>query len=106
MADSLNVRRSAAWSTFGPHAIGTERFGAVSSGTSFAQVAGAILGNRSGCRTLIRMRSPRLRPWQDADCYPSAAVVPMSPVSTWRRRSVISSSSCGPAATVAADSKV
>jgi hypothetical protein len=32
------------WSTFGPHAIGAERFVAVSSGTSFAQVADAILG--------------------------------------------------------------
>src|SRR5215218_10904596 len=36
----------AAWrgrSTFGPHAIGTQRFATVSSGRSFAQVAGAIL---------------------------------------------------------------
>jgi hypothetical protein len=32
-----------AWSTFGPHAIGTERFTAVSNGASFAQVAAAIL---------------------------------------------------------------
>ena len=31
------------WSTFGPHTIGAERFAAVSSGKSFAQVAGAIL---------------------------------------------------------------
>jgi hypothetical protein len=30
--------------TFGPHAIGAERFAAVSSGTSFAQVEGVILG--------------------------------------------------------------
>ena len=36
-----------AWSTFGPHAIGAERFLAVSSGTSFAQVAGPILGKRA-----------------------------------------------------------
>jgi hypothetical protein len=36
-----------AWSTFGPHAIGTERSLAVSSGTSFAQVAGAILGKQA-----------------------------------------------------------
>jgi hypothetical protein len=35
-----NRRRS----TFGPHAIGAERFVAVSNGTSFAQVEGAILG--------------------------------------------------------------
>jgi len=34
---------SRAWSTFGPHPIGTERFPTVSSGTLFAQVAGAIL---------------------------------------------------------------
>jgi hypothetical protein len=33
----------ALWSTFGPHAIGVERFATVSSGRSFAQVAGAIL---------------------------------------------------------------
>jgi hypothetical protein len=45
------------WSTFGPHAIGTERFPAVTNGTSFAQVAGAILRNRPWCRTLIRTRS-------------------------------------------------
>jgi hypothetical protein len=31
------------WSTFGPHAIGAERSLTVSSGTSFAQVAAAIL---------------------------------------------------------------
>jgi hypothetical protein len=39
----LNVRQRAAWSTFGPHPIGSKRFAAVSSGRSFAQVAGAIL---------------------------------------------------------------
>jgi hypothetical protein len=47
MADSTNVRRSAAWSTFGPHAIGTERFATVPSGASFAQVAGALLGKQA-----------------------------------------------------------
>src|SRR4029450_1976483 len=36
-----------AWSTFGPHAIGTERFATVSSGPSFAQVVGAILGKQA-----------------------------------------------------------
>jgi hypothetical protein len=36
-----------AWSRFGPHAIGAERFLAVSSGTSFTQVAGPILGKRA-----------------------------------------------------------
>jgi hypothetical protein len=39
----------------GPHPIGTERYAAVTSGTSFAQVVGVILGNRTGCRTPIRM---------------------------------------------------
>jgi len=34
------------WSTFGPPAIGTERFITVSNGTSFMQVAGAILGKQ------------------------------------------------------------
>ena len=36
-----------AWSTFGPHAIGAERFATVSSGASFAQVAGGILGKQA-----------------------------------------------------------
>lgn len=45
------------WSTFGPHAIGAERFVAVSSGESFAQVAGTILGYEARWRTLIRKRS-------------------------------------------------
>jgi hypothetical protein len=45
------------WSTIGPHAIGSERALAVSSGASFAQVADRIPRNRPGCRTLIRMRS-------------------------------------------------
>ena len=35
------------WSTFGPHAIGAERPATVSSGTSLAQVAGAILGKQT-----------------------------------------------------------
>ena len=47
MAGSLNVRQRAAWSTFGPHPIGTQRFATVSSGASFAQVAGAILGKQA-----------------------------------------------------------
>jgi hypothetical protein len=38
-----------AWST-------TQRSPAVAIGMSFAQVPDAILGNRPGCRTLIRMR--------------------------------------------------
>jgi hypothetical protein len=36
-----------AWSTFGPQAIGTERFPTASSGSSLAQVAGAILGKQA-----------------------------------------------------------
>jgi hypothetical protein len=36
-----------AWSTFGPHTIGAQRFIAVSSGASFAQVAGTILGKQA-----------------------------------------------------------
>ena len=43
----LPLRAGRAWSTFGPHAIGPERFATVSSGTSFAQVAGAILGKQA-----------------------------------------------------------
>src|SRR5215218_2147008 len=41
-----------AWSTFGPHAIGAEWFATVSSGTSFAQVAGAILGKQARVENL------------------------------------------------------
>ena len=41
------------WST----PIGSGWFGAVSNGTSFAQVAGAILGKQARGRTLMRMRS-------------------------------------------------
>jgi hypothetical protein len=48
-------RRS--WSTSGPHHTGTERLRGVKSGTSFAQIAGAIPRERHPCRTLIRMRS-------------------------------------------------
>jgi hypothetical protein len=36
-----------AWSTFGPHAIGVERFATVSSGTSFVQATAAILGKQA-----------------------------------------------------------
>ena len=43
-----------AWSTFGPHPIGAERFVTVSSGRSFAQVAGTILRKQARGRTLIR----------------------------------------------------
>jgi hypothetical protein len=46
-----------AWSTFGPHAIGTERFATVSSGASLRRSPMRSWGNRLGRRTLIRMRS-------------------------------------------------
>jgi hypothetical protein len=44
---ATTARLGVTWSTFGPHAIGAERFVAVSSGASFAQVAAAILGKRA-----------------------------------------------------------
>jgi hypothetical protein len=44
------------WSTFGPHTIGIERFATVSSGASFAQVTGAILGK------LARVQNPDKTP--------------------------------------------
>jgi hypothetical protein len=43
----LAAELTAAWSAFGPHAIGPERFATVSSGTSLAQVAGTILGKQT-----------------------------------------------------------
>ena len=43
----LPPRVGRAWSTFGPHPIGAERFVAVSNGASFAQVAGTILGKQA-----------------------------------------------------------
>src|SRR5215218_1561270 len=39
----LPPRAGHAWSTSGPHAIGTQRFPTVASGASFAQVTGVIL---------------------------------------------------------------
>jgi hypothetical protein len=45
------------WSTFGPHAIGTERFATVSSGASLRRSPVRSCGNKPPCRTLIRMRS-------------------------------------------------
>jgi hypothetical protein len=56
----LPPRAGRAWSTFGPHAIGAERFATVSavlSGLSFARAAGAILRNEPERRSLTRMRS-------------------------------------------------
>ena len=51
------VPRHDTWSTFGPHAIGTERFATVSSGASLRRSPMRSWGNRLGRRTLIRMRS-------------------------------------------------
>jgi hypothetical protein len=57
-----------AWSTFGPHAIGAERFLAVSSGTSFAQVAGPILQKQARGlnpdKDEVPGLSPRVALWQ------------------------------------------
>ena len=50
----IEAYRSAERRRLSPHPIGSERFVTVSSGTLLAQVAGAILGNRVGCRSLIR----------------------------------------------------
>ena len=57
----LPPRAGRAWSMFGPHAIGTERFLAVSSGASFAQVAGAILGKQAVVQISDRRRSRQIR---------------------------------------------
>src|SRR5215218_4779753 len=48
----------ACWSTFGPHAIGTERSLAVTTGTSFAQVADAILGKQARVQNLDKDAVP------------------------------------------------
>jgi hypothetical protein len=45
-----------AWSTFGPHAIGTERYPAVSSGASWCRSQVGSCGYEAG-RALIGMRS-------------------------------------------------
>jgi hypothetical protein len=51
--------RAGVWSTFGPHAIGAERFATVSSGTSLRRSPMRSCGNKPRCRTLIRMRPTR-----------------------------------------------
>jgi hypothetical protein len=50
-----------AWSTFGPHAIGAERFATVSSGTSFAQVVGAILHKQARVQNPDKDEVPRFK---------------------------------------------
>jgi hypothetical protein len=56
----MNARRRAARSTFGPHAIGAERFVAVCSGASFAQVAGAILQKQARVQNPDKDEVPNL----------------------------------------------
>ena len=63
----MNARRRAAWSTFGPHAIGAERFVAVSSGASFAQVAGAILQKRIRVEIPDKDEIPGFKSWRTAE---------------------------------------
>jgi hypothetical protein len=65
-----------AWSTFGPHAIGAERFVAVSSGTSFAQVAGAILGKRARGQNPDKDEVPRFKSWQAHQPFPQLTATP------------------------------
>jgi hypothetical protein len=48
-----------AWSMFGPHATGAERFATVSNGTPLAQVAGAILREQARVQNPDK---PRCRP--------------------------------------------
>jgi hypothetical protein len=47
------------WSTFGPHAIGTERFATVSSDASLRRSQLRSCGNKPPWRTLMKMRSAR-----------------------------------------------
>jgi hypothetical protein len=61
-----------AWSTFGPHPIGTERFIAVSSGTSFAQVTGAILGEQAQVENLDKDEVPGSSPGRPTSDSPSS----------------------------------
>jgi hypothetical protein len=57
LAERSTVRPADIWSTFGPHAIGAERFPAVSSSSQLRRWQVRSWGNRPGGRTLIRMRS-------------------------------------------------
>jgi hypothetical protein len=69
-----------AWSSFGPHALGTERFPTVTSGTSFAQVTGAILREHARAQNPDKDEVPRFR-----------ASLP-TPITYTARRSCFSSS--------------
>jgi hypothetical protein len=53
-----------AWSTFGPHAIGVERFATVSSGTSPAQVGGVTLGKQARAENPDKDEVPKFTSWQ------------------------------------------
>jgi hypothetical protein len=52
---SWDRRADLAWSTFGPHAIGTQRSVTVSSGASWCRSQVGSCGYEAGGRTLIRM---------------------------------------------------
>ena len=54
-----------AWSTFGPQSIGPQRSPAVSSGTSFAQVPGAILEKQARVQNPDKDEVPGPRPAED-----------------------------------------
>ena len=66
---------TAAWSTFGPHAIGAERFATVSSGSSFAQVAGAILRKQARVQNPDKAEVPGSSPGRPTSENVSRAVV-------------------------------
>jgi hypothetical protein len=73
-----------AWSRFGPHPIGSERFAAVSSGTSLAQVADEILRKRPGVQNRDKDEVPGSSPGRPtsesassaAACYSSGPLGP------------------------------
>jgi hypothetical protein len=72
-----------AWSTFGPHATGAERFLTVSSGTPFAQVAEAIQGKQA------RVQNPdkdEVQVEAGASARPAGGGAPTPPSSAGRRR--------------------
>jgi hypothetical protein len=58
---------SEARSTFGPHAIGAQRFVAVSSGAQFVQVTGAILGEQTRVQNPDKEEVPGSSPGRPAN---------------------------------------
>jgi hypothetical protein len=73
---------SGRWSTFGPHAIGVERFATVSSGPSFVQVAGGILGKQARVENPDKtpMARGRHEGMRIGHARPSSALVRQSPL--------------------------